>query len=366
MQLAAVYASFILIFLLIAGHATSVHRNFPQSITLIHGHDIELRGLQSEYQDLGSYSRMLDSKRELSEPSFRCSNRDEWKSECKWWSDTSSARYVEVTKLSGEGIGSNLWKIAKVYQRAIDFNLIPVLVGPFVVGHGAGDIGDWAGFTGNSAVEPTDSVGLQRAQEHRVPLPDENVDSWLLQQINLTALIYVPDMTKLDLPGTWGGPWAPPMAHCSYAWEALRSIFWGVPHKRDRCKSIVLRNKAPFDKIQHIQLFTTGSESKARPWVIGVHVRRGDIIMRKTHHTIFPHTYFVAAIRSVLVGIMASDPEARIIIFIFSEGPQDLEEKNIILDENATPVEWNIPRDECQALNLRCTQVSSESSNLPG
>lgn len=362
MYLTAVSGSIVLLRLLIAGQATSIHQNFTSLSTLVHGHDIGLRSLQSESHDHGSCSRMLHSKRELSEPSTRCSNRYEWKGECKWWPGGPSTRYVEVTKSTREGIGSNLWKIASIYQRAIDFNLTPVLVGPFVVGHHTGDIGDWMGFTGNPAVKPIDPVGLQRAQRHRVPMPDENVDSWLLSQMSLTDVVYVPDMYRLEgWPRTWGGSWALIMNHCSYAWEALRSIFWGVPHKRDRCKSIVLRNKTRIDE-SHVPLFTTGLVSDSRPWVIGVHIRRGDIMMKETKHEVLPHTFFVTAVRSVLVGITASDPESRIIIFIFSEGPQELEEKNMILDENATPVEWNIPRDECQTLNLRCTQVSEISS----
>ena len=42
------------------------------------------------------------------------------------------------------------------------------------------------------------------------------------------------------------------------------------------------------------------NNSSSRPWVVGVHVRRGDVRNKKR---IVPHSFFVEAVRSVLYGI---------------------------------------------------------------
>ena len=101
----------------------------------------------------------------------------------------------------------------------------------------------------------------------------------------------------------------------------------------------------------------TGYRSgRTRPWVIAVHVRRGDIILFRHGFRNIPHKYFSAAVNSILWGIAVTDPAAHVSVLVFSEGPDTLDGLQL-QDEHEKTLTWDIEHDSCLDIGLNCSQV---------
>lgn len=259
---------------------------------------------------------------------------------------------------SREGIGASLTRVAWALRRAISFDLEPVINGPLLAGHGAGDFGDWMGLTHNPMLTIQDPVGFENATNQSVPFPQGNGDAWFLEQINRTSVVYTPDTMKVQKMKGWGIPVSPPNADagaCRYVREALRNIFWSVPQNRGRCQGLLPEKHhiTPDDAVPE----TTWHERQGnRPWVVAVHVRRGDTIRFRNGIRSLTHKYFQATVESVLRGIAAVDPAAYVSVLVFSEGPETLTGLQL-LDEHGEAVTWDIQDESCLDSGLTCSQV---------
>lgn len=305
-------------------------------------------------------------------PSSRCANREEWRGTCVSWSGKPHNRYLEVREIPPiEGIGANLMRVAWALNRAMSLDLEPVFIGPFLAAHGVGDFGEWFGLTSNTTLATCDGDGFRAARRQDVPFPEGNDDSWFRERINATSVIYVPDMSRVKKIVDWGAPVSPPPSDpgvCLYVRQVLRDLFWSAPIRRDRCGSMlpqeddfppsVKANRTTDEPSVRWNIDYDQPQRGTRPWVIAVHVRRGDMIRFRGGIRSIPHTYFVEAVRSVLRAIFETDNEARVSIFVFSEGPRNMP-KQQLYDENGTGVTWDIPNGSCRDIGLRCVQVRS-------
>ena len=304
-------------------------------------------------------------------PSTRCASREEWQDECFLWSGEPHNRYVEFANLlPKEGLGANLLRVHWALNRALLFDLQPVFIGPFLASHGTGDFGDWMGLTNNPILAVRDHDGFKNASRQEVPFPEGNGDDWFRDRRNQTSVVFVTNPMKVQKIKDWGVPVATAPSDsrvCQYARQALRGIFWSVPGMRNRCDAFfaekpdfLARNENHVSENSsgklHIEVQGSGPEMKRRPWIVALHIRRGDMIKFRNGVRNVPHAYFVATAKAVLRGIAEVNPEARASILIFSEGPKKLEE-NQLMDEMGKVVTWNILPD-CEAMGLRCTQVS--------
>lgn len=292
-------------------------------------------------------------------PSTRCAHREEWQGTCQLWSGKPHNRYLAFNRVeSGEGIGANLARVAWVLRRAISFDLEPVIIGPLLAGHGTGEFGDWMGLTNNPFLMVQDPEAFRTATLQSVPFPEGNGDAWFLEQENRTSVVYEPDPWKVDRLKDWGIPVSPPSSDagvCQYARESLRNIYWSVPQNRGRCHGLLpdKHDIAP----EPVGSGSPGDLHQAgRPWVVAVHVRRGDTITFKGGVRSLPHTYFQATVFSVLRAIAATKPGARVSVLVFSEGPDTLTGLQLV-DEHGESVTWNIEQESCLDLGLTCSQV---------
>lgn len=303
-------------------------------------------------------------------PSPRCADREEWRDPCVSWSGTPHNRYLEINKmLPREGIGANFLRIAWALNRVIAYDLEPVFNGPLLAAHGVGDFGDWVGLTHNPSNEVYDPEGFRSALRQDVPFPAGNGDSWFHDQINRTSVIYTPNIMNVKKIVDWGVPVSPPPSDphvCPYVRQVLRAQFWSAPRERGRCLSMLPRDSEFPPPMEAMR--TTGEPrvggsvdldqhyKERRPWVVAVHVRRGDMV--RFHHgkRSIPHTFFVEAVRAVLAAISAVDRGARVSVLVFSEAPAEMPELQLP-DEKGQPITWDIPRDSCRQLGLRCAQV---------
>lgn len=247
-------------------------------------------------------------------------------------------------------------------HRAIAFDLEPVFDGPFTACHGTGNFGEWVGFKTNTFVEAEDPTGLEGVEIQDVPLPEAEDSSWFLSQTNRTSVIFVPNIMQVKKAQEWGVPVSPPPSNarvCPSAGCALRSIFWSIPKWRHRCRAALENKWQPEEHVSEEVSFVERElpNPERRPWVIGVHVRRGDMVSFRGGVRSVPHAYFVAVLNSVLGGISALDPRARVTILVFSEGPSELPKQQKIIDEHGSAVVWDIVQDSCEPLGLRCIQV---------
>lgn len=292
-------------------------------------------------------------------PSARCVDREEWQGECLMWSGKPRNRYLEFKHLhSGEGIGANMMRIAWALDRAITFDLEPVFLGTFRVGHGTGDIGRWVGLTHNSLLAVRDPAGYRNASSETVPFPEGNKDDWFRAQENRTSVVYKAMPTGVKKIHDWGFPVSHPNPDpqvCTYTRQALRNIYWNAPPTRGRCISL-LPDDTSLPPWSTASATTRSRHGGKRPWVIAVHVRRGDIIKFRRGVRSIPQTYFSAALDSVLRAIAVIDPAAHVSVLVFSEGPDTLEGLQLD-DEHGSPVTWDIRSESCVDVGLTCNQV---------
>lgn len=294
-----------------------------------------------------------------------CANREEWRGQSSVWSGEHHNRYIKLTRLAPtEGIGASLLRVAWVLHRAIAFDLEPVFDGPFFACHGTGNFGEWVGFKTNTFVEINDPTGFQDVDTQDVPLPAAEESSWFFSQMNRTSVLFVPNIMHVKKAKEWGVPVSPPPSNarvCPSPGCALRSIFWSIPKWRHRCHAALEKKWQPEEGSgQDPFVDREAPNLERRPWVVGVHVRRGDMISFRRGVRSVPHAYFVAVLNSVLSGISAVDPGARVTILVFSEGPSGLSKEQKIVDEHGSAVVWNIVNDSCEPLGLRCIQVSGK------
>lgn len=291
-------------------------------------------------------------------PSARCAKREEWQGVCRLWSGKPHHRYLAINEMnSDEGIGASLTRVAGSMRRAISFDLEPVINGPLLATHDVGDFGDWMGLTHNPLLTVQDPVGLENATNESVPFPEGNSDDWFREQTDRTSVVYTPDAMKVEKMLGWGKPVSPPNPNagvCRYVREALRTIFWSVPEKRRRCHGLLPEeHHIPQEGV--VSNATASPQERKRPWVVAVHVRRGDTILYKNGERSLSHTYFQATVASILRAISAADPAAHVSILVFSEGPESLTGLHL-LDEHGEAVEWDIEQESCLGMGLICRQ----------
>lgn len=281
-------------------------------------------------------------------PSPRCARREEWRGPCYAWSGASHNRYLRILPLKPrEGMGANLMRVASMLNRAILFDLEPIFVGPLVAGHDVGDFGPWIGLVDNPAMAVRDPAGYERAVVQHVPESVQSDYTWLHERQQDTSVIFEIDPNAARKIKDWGIPVSPLPSDphvCSYVAQALRGAFWSVPSQRSRCRPYLSESRDQ-----------TGG---GRPWVIAVHVRRGDMIRFRGGARSMPHAYFVAAVRSVLLGIAASAPGTQVTLLIFTESRMTLGE-NQLLQEDGKVVTWDIARESCEEIGLNCSQVKT-------
>lgn len=292
-------------------------------------------------------------------PSARCAKREEWQGTCRLWSGEPHNRYLEFGKIeSREGIGANLGRIAWALRHVISFDLEPVITGPLIAGHGTGEFGDWMGLTHNPMLTIQDQAAFKRATHQSVPFPDGNNDDWFLEQENRTSVVFSANPMKVLKMTDWSSPVSPPSSDpqvCRYMRQALRNIYWSVPQNRGRCDGLLPDG--------HYTPPETGvspppghDEKNNRPWVVAIHVRRGDIITFRNGSRSLSHKYYQATATSVLRGIADTNPTAHVSVLVFSEGPDTLKGLQLV-DEHGEVVTWNIVEESCLDIGLICSQV---------
>lgn len=301
-------------------------------------------------------------------PSPRCANREEWQ-KCRLWSGKTHKRYLVLYNLTPrEGVGASLMRVGWALNRALSFDLEPVFVGPLLASHGTGNFGDWMGLTHNPLLAVQDSEAFERATQVEVPFPEGNGDPWFREQENRTSVVYRADAMKLGKIKDWGIPvlnLSSDPGACPYVRQTLRNIYWNAPAKRGRCHSFLPDDHpAPADAVVPGET-TTYQPGRKRPWVLAVHVRRGDIIHFRGGFRDIPHRYFQAAVTSVLRGIAAIDPAAHVSVLVFSEGPKRMTGFQLP-DEHNRAISWNIERESCLNTGLNCSQVRSMTPQSGG
>lgn len=292
-------------------------------------------------------------------PSRRCANREEWQGPCRLWSGKPHHRYLLYSNLRPlGGLGVSLMRVAWALNRAISFDLEPVFVGPLETAHGTGEFGGHMGLTQNPLLEIQDPGAFEDATHQRVPFPEGNSDAWFLKQVNRTSVVYEADAMRAHMLHDWGIPVLMPNSNariCRYARQALRNIYWSAPQTRGRCHAFLPEGHHASAGAFEPEDSGYSSERK-RPWVVAVHVRRGDIIKFRRGFRSIPHSYFSAAVKSVIRGIAASTPAAHVSVLVFSEGPDTMEGLQLP-DEHGNPVTWDIQHEACLDFGLNCSQV---------
>lgn len=328
----------------------------------------------------GTTTTGKSSKDAPSPPSAQCAGREEWRSPCRLWSGEAHHRYFLLNEMKPrEGIGGQLMRVCWALNRAVEFDLEPVFLGPFIAGHGVGDFAKWIGLTHNPMIQIEDPSGFQEASRVKIPLPfadGEEELAWFRSQRNRTSVVYVPDFMEVYFPTKImpGVPVFPPPTDkrlCPSVRHFLRAAFWSVPEKRTHCMSMLPRNGDPGLRgtgvggdgtlVGGVPVYSSAADGvespRHRPWVVGVHVRRGDMVHHLDGIYNIPHVYYVATVRSVLRSISVVDPNTTVSVLVFSEGGGQ-EDKNQVPDERNRPVGWDIERESCRELGIRCTQVS--------
>lgn len=298
---------------------------------------------------------MINSTCAIEVPSTRCKNREEWDETCKTWSGRPHNRYIVFNEMySNEGIGGSLTRISWILHHAISFDLEPVINGPLVATHGAGDFGDWMGLTNNPKFEIQNMEGFKNAANQSLPFYQPRLKSnnlswkrereqmyadkkWFMDQNNRTSVAYIPDTMSINKYERWGSIVEPANTDtgvCKYARQVLRNIFWSVPEQRKRCKGF----------IPDMEL------GVKRPWVVAFHVRRGDALHAAEFRKI-PHMYYVSVLESVLKSISSVDPLASVNVLVFSEGSEL--QGSEIYNEKGDIVTWDI-YDLCVSFGISC------------
>lgn len=331
-------------------------------------HEHDAQRFEFDLADGQSPVRALGAPSDATLPSVRCANREEWQGQCRVWSGKTHNRYLVFKKMDPkEGLGGNLRRVAWALNCAITFDLEPVFIGPFLAGHGTDDFGRWMGLTHNPLLAIRDRAGFERATNERVPFPEGNEDAWFREQENRTSVVYKPvpmDVLKIR---DWGVPVTPPSSApraCPYVRQALRNIYWSAPQTRGRCRAL-LPVDYPLPSGAAVSDTTEHKPEGKRPWVVAVHVRRGDIIRFHRGFRSIPHIYFSAAVKSVLRAIAAIDPAAHVSVIVFSEGPRRLKGFQLH-DEHGKPITWDIKSESCADIGLVCRQVRSTASEVSG
>lgn len=103
-----------------------------------------------------------------------------------------------------------------------------------------------------------------------------------------------------------------------------------------------------------------GSDVGERPWVVAVHVRRGDVITLHDGDMAIPHQFTVASLRAVLKAIASVSPRTRpVTIAVFSEGVDINDDQGLqLVNEDGHPISWDIPKELYAGLGLICHQAS--------
>ena len=305
-------------------------------------------------------------------PSPRCAKREEWKDPCRIWSGKPHHRYLVFDEMnSDEGIGASLNRVAWALDHAMAFDLEPVINGPLLATHGTGDFGDWVGLTHNPLLAIQDPAAFQRAKNQTVPFPQGHRVAYWSRRQHRTSVVYTADPMKVEKVDGWGIPVFPPSSDarvCKYVRQAMRDIYWSVPQHRGRCRGLLPEDhytppvlpeyhNTPREAVVDAVDSTSGSRwERTRPWVVAVHVRRGDILRYRPEKRSVPHSYFQATVTSVLRAIAASDPETHVSVLVFSEGPKRLKGLQLF-DENGKPVTWDIQHESCLDIGIHCSQV---------
>lgn len=274
------------------------------------------------------------------------------------WSGRSHHRYVKFEGLTPiEGIGASLLRVAWALDRAISFDLEPIFVGPFLASHDTGDFGEFMGLTNNPWMAIRDPLAYANATHQRVPFPDGDGDS--CREENRTSVVYEVDamhVHKLIQP--WGRPVEKPNRDsrvCRYVRHSLRQIYWSAPREHGRCYAFLPASHVLRPEGEKGRATGYGHDQK-RPWVLAVHIRRGDFLTYWQGARCLPQKFFSAAVRSVLLGIAAVDPAAHVSILVFSEGPRNMTGLQLP-DENGEAITWDIQHESCLDVGLNCSQV---------
>jgi len=293
-------------------------------------------------------------------PSGRCANREEWKEVCKVWSGRPHHRYIKYDTLRGvEGIGATLLRVKWALDHAIAFDLEPVFVGSFTAGHHLGDFGDFMGLTHSPYFSIQDVEALEMATEITVPFPKGNENDWFLQQENRTNVIYSVEAMEVAKDKNWGIPVFPPNSNprvCRYAREILRDMYWTAPRIRGRCFTFLPDDHEMQPDVGALKAKGYRETDRKRPWVIAVHVRRGDMVHFRSGVRSVPHRYFSSTMGAVLQGIAVIDPAAYVTVLVFSEGPRSMSGLQLP-DEHGKAITWDIEEESCLEVGLNCSQV---------
>ena len=329
-----------------------------QQIVNASSHEHETRHFEFDIGDRQQPAAAEDAPSDATAPSPRCANREEWQGPCRLWSGKAHNRYILFKHWRQRGgLGTTLMRISWLLDRAISFDLEPVFVGPLRTAHDAADIGDWMGLTNNPLLSIQDPEGFERATRLNVPCPEGDGDAWFRQQENRTSVAYEADAMNVQMMRNWGKPVSAPSSDprlCRYVRQALRDIYWTAPQTRGRCHAFIAEDLRP---VEAVVPGATGYRSgRTRPWVIAVHVRRGDIIHFRHGFRNIPHKYFSAAVNSILWGIAVTDPAAHVSVLVFSEGPDTLDGLQL-QDEHEKTLTWDIEHDSCLDIGLNCSQV---------
>ena len=305
-------------------------------------------------------------------PSPGCAKREEWHGPCQIWSGKPHHRYLAINGMPAyDGIGGSLTRAGWLLGCAMSFDLEPVFSGPLLATHGQGDVGDWAGLTHNPLLTIQDPKAFKKATNQSVPLTERHMgSSWFRKHENQTSVVYTPDTIKTS-KSSWGVKISPPNSDprvCKYAHQAMRNIYWSVPQNRGRCRCLLPEDyhtppvlpedhDTPPEPVVDVSVSTSRNrQDRKRPWVIAVHVRRGDVFTHFHGKRTLPHAYFQATVTAVLRAIAVVDPEAHVSVLVFSEGPETLAGLQII-DENKEPVTWDVQHESCSDIGIHCSQV---------
>ena len=262
------------------------------------------------------------------------------KEECILRTDNPRNRYMEINRMvSPEGIGASLDRVAYIIYQAIAYDVEPIINGPILASHGTGHFGDWWGLTNNSYFNIVKNISAYNNSEKHI-LNNTKEFKWN----NKTDIVYVlpVDATKVEKKLDWISHIHPEDSRvCKNILKIMSFAFWSV--HRARCNN-----------------FLTIKPSEKRPWVVAVHVRRGDILLNHLRGRIIPHAWFEKVVSSVLVSILSIDPDAHVNMLVFSEGNLN-ESENEIYTEWKEIITWDIV-SQCDSIGLVCTQQTILSS----
>ena len=328
-----------------------------------------------------------------------CRDREEWTAHhCTWMPpqlrDSNRFLVVHPDTSLPEGLGNAAvftvgyvrswctatrtaqhWRLTACITRsgpidmAMRLHLHPVFNGA-IAGHGLGDFSEWLGLASSPLLRRySDVVGMRDIAWHNVsdtkPMeyfaarggyarpgavvdsPD-GVDVWQPNQ----AFQHTAGMARQIMLKGWGylsprGPLADANT-CTFARQVVRQVFWSVPKPRSRCVPVLN---------EHLCNVTTQRTEPACAaavewdWTIGVHVRRGDAVALGKPYRMEPLGFYVATTAAVLRAIAELQPNARVLVMVFSEGVD-----GVMVDVLGRPIMWHsLPA--CDEYGLRCTLV---------